>query len=156
LWDHFFCGHSHYYNFYVHADPSTEVQIPSDSAFESSLIPSRKTERASPTLIDVESHLLARAILDDPLNLYFSLVSQHCIPIHSFPFFYHSPLGGNSSRHQSFIEILSDDLNLPERYVARGENMMMLEVPFEEFQVGSQFFVLAKQHVVVVLSDKKL
>ncbi|CAN1789661.1 hypothetical protein LINPERHAP1_LOCUS18559 [Linum perenne] len=60
------------------------------------------------------------------------------------------------SRHQSFIEILSDDPYLLERYVTRGENMMMMEVPFEEFQVGSQFFVLAKQHVVVVLSDKKL
>ncbi|CAN1174429.1 Glycosyltransferase BC10 [Linum perenne] len=163
LWDRFFRGHSRYYNVYVHADPSTEVQIPNGGAFESSLIPSRKTERASPTLIAAERRLLARAILDDPLNLYFALVSQHCVPIHSFPFFYRSLLGANSlraftsqSRHRSFIEILSDDPNLPDRYVARGENVMMPEVPFEEFRVGSQFFVLAKRHAVVVLSDKKL
>ncbi|CAN1193356.1 Glycosyltransferase BC10, partial [Linum perenne] len=132
--DRFFRGHSRDYNVYVHTDPSTEVQIPSGGAFESSLIPSRKTERASPTLIAAERRLLARAILDDPLNLYFALVSQHCIPIHSFPFFYRSLFGANSlraftsqSRHRSFIEIFSDDPNLPDRYVARGENVMMLE-----------------------------
>ncbi|CAN1143314.1 hypothetical protein LINPERPRIM_LOCUS26454 [Linum perenne] len=160
LWDRFFRGHTHYYNIYVHADPSTEVQIPSSSAFESSLIPRRKTERASPTLIDVERHLLARAILDDPLNLNFASAFY---PYPFIPLLLPLAFGGQfvkifypQSRHRSFIEILSDDPNLPEMYVARGENMMMLKVSFEEFQVGSQFFVLAKRHAVVVLSYKKL
>ncbi|CAI0410597.1 unnamed protein product [Linum tenue] len=161
LWDRFFRGHSHLYNIYVHADPFSAVEIP--PPFESHLIPSKRTERASPTLIAAERRLLARAILDDPFNLYFALVSQHCIPIHSFPFFYRSLLGdnpirafGSQPRHRSFIEILSDDPNLPERYAARGENAMMPEVPFDEFRVGSQFFVLAKRHALLVLSDRKL
>ncbi|CAN1143518.1 Glycosyltransferase BC10, partial [Linum perenne] len=94
LWDRIFCGHSCYYNVYVHADPSTKVQIPSGSDFKSSLISSKKTKRTSPTLIAAEQRLLARAILNDPLNLYFALVSQHCIPVHSFPLSYCLLVGG--------------------------------------------------------------
>ncbi|KAF2318183.1 hypothetical protein GH714_002340 [Hevea brasiliensis] len=60
------------------------------------------------------------------------------------------------SRHKSFIEILSEDPNLQDRYNARGENAMLPEVPFEKFKVGSQFFVLAKRHAVLLLKDKKL
>jgi hypothetical protein len=60
------------------------------------------------------------------------------------------------SRHQSFIEILSEDPNLPDRYNARGENIMLPEIPYEKFRVGSQFFVLAKRHALLVLKDRKL
>ncbi|CAN1132554.1 hypothetical protein LINPERHAP1_LOCUS30165 [Linum perenne] len=67
-----FRGHSRYYNVYVHVDPSTEIQIPSSGAFVSSLIPRKKIERTSPTLIAAEQRLLARAILDDSVNLYFA------------------------------------------------------------------------------------
>lgn len=41
--------------------------------------------------------------------------------------------------YPSYIEILSEDPNLYERYNARGENVMLPEVPFEDFRVGSQF-----------------
>ncbi|CAI0442360.1 unnamed protein product [Linum tenue] len=162
LWDRFLRGHAHLYNIYVHSDPFSAVQI-FPPPFESHLIPSKKTERASPSLIAAERRLLARAILDDPFNLYFALISQHCVPLHSFPFLYRSLLGENplraftsQPRHRSFIEILSDDPNLPERYAARGDGVMLPEVPFEEFRVGSQFFVLAKRHALLVLADRKL
>ncbi|CAL1391100.1 unnamed protein product [Linum trigynum] len=42
------------------------------------------------------------------------------------------------------------------KIAARGENAMMPEVPFDKFRVGSQFFVLAKRHALLVLSDRKL
>ena len=33
---------------------------------------------------------------------------------------------------------------------------MLPEVPFEEFRVGSQFFVLTRRHAAVVVRDRKL
>ncbi|KAJ6325691.1 hypothetical protein OIU76_012721 [Salix suchowensis] len=131
--------------------------------FENRFVPGKKTERGSPSLILAEKRLLARAVLDDPFNLYFALVSQHCVPLHSFQYMYDTLVGHNflktfttQSRHRSFIEILSEDPNLPDRYNARGENIMLPEVPYEKFRVGSQFFVLAKRHALLVLKDRKL
>ncbi|KAJ8900098.1 hypothetical protein K2173_024214 [Erythroxylum novogranatense] len=162
LWERFFDGNAHLYNIYVHADPY--VKLSGDvGIFKTHFIPSKRTERGSASLISAERRLLARAVLDDPMNLYFALVSQRCVPLHSFRFFYLT-LFGNSAfrafttqhRHRSFIEIISNEPNLPERYNARGDNVMVPEVPFEEFRVGSQFFVLAKRHALVVLKDRKL
>ncbi|KAJ9159713.1 hypothetical protein P3X46_025192 [Hevea brasiliensis] len=165
LWERFFHGNTHLFNIYVHADPFAQVSIPDSVIFKTQFIPSKRTERGSSSLISAERRLLARAILDDPLNFYFALVSQHCIPLHSFKYMYGSLFGTTSnfraafaaqSRHKSFIEILSEDPNLQDRYNARGENAMLPEVPFEKFKVGSQFFVLAKRHAVLLLKDKKL
>lgn len=58
--------------------------------------------------------------------------------------------------YRSFIEILSEDPNLYERNNARGENVMLPEVPFEDFRVGSQFFILNRKHAKVVVRDYKL
>ncbi|KAL9388340.1 hypothetical protein Peur_016945 [Populus x canadensis] len=162
LWERFFEGYNNLYNIYVHADPFSKVSNP-DGIFKNRFIPGKKTERGSPSLILAEKRLLARAILDDPLNLYFALVSQHCVPLHSFQYMHDTLFGHNilktfttQSRHQSFIEILSEDPNLPDRYNARGENIMLPEIPYEKFRVGSQFFVLAKRHALLVLKDRKL
>ncbi|KAJ4849627.1 hypothetical protein Tsubulata_017736 [Turnera subulata] len=162
LWERFFQGHSHLYNVYVHADPSTKVSNP-NGVFKNQFIPGRKTQRGSPSLISAERRLLARAIIDDPSNLYFALVSQHCIPLHSFQYMYDTLFGQSKvqafttqSTHQSFIEIISQDPNLPDRYDARGENVMLPEVPFEKFRVGSQFFVMARRHALLVLGEKRL
>ncbi|EPS57335.1 hypothetical protein M569_17485, partial [Genlisea aurea] len=73
------------YNVYVHADPTARIPPP-EGVFAGRIIPSRKTQRSSPTLISASRRLLATALLDDPANAYFALVSQHCIPIHSFDF----------------------------------------------------------------------
>ena len=162
LWERFFRGYSNLYNIYVHADPFSKVSNP-DGIFKDQFIPGKKTERGSPSLISAEKRLIARAILDDPFNHYFALVSQHCVPLHSFQYMYNTLFGHSileaftaQSHHQSFIEILSQDPNLPDRYNARGENTMLPEIPFEKFRVGSQFFVLAKRHAFLVLKDRKL
>ncbi|KAL1368048.1 hypothetical protein HN51_022150 [Arachis hypogaea] len=153
LWEKFFSGHRHLFNIYIHADPSSTVADPG-GVFRRRFIPSKKTNRASPSLISAARRLLASALIDDPHNQYFALVSQHCVPLLSFRFVY-SYLFCNSI-HSSFIEILSNETNLYDRYVARGENAMLPEVPYEEFRVGSQFFVLARNHAAVVVRDKKL
>ncbi|XP_030551079.2 glycosyltransferase BC10-like [Rhodamnia argentea] len=164
LWEEFFSGHSRFYNIYIHADPSSKF-APPDGVFRNRLIPSKKTERASPTLIAAARRLLADAILDDPANFYFALVSQHCVPLHSFRYMYNALFGNSISafnayidpgKYKSYIEILSDEPNLYERYTARGEDVMLPEVAFEQFRVGSQFFMLAKRHASLVLEDRKL
>jgi hypothetical protein len=153
LWEKFFHGNRHLYNIYVHADPSVKI-TPPGGVFQGRFIThAKKTERASPALISAARRLLATALLDDPLNSYFALLSQHCVPVHSFRFVYKF-LFRNTLRlttmketlssppvptYQSFIEILSDEPTLVDRYNARGEDVMLPEVPFEQFRVGSQF-----------------
>lgn len=171
LWEKFFSTNTNnnrlLFNIYIHADPSSSVADPG-GVFHRRFIPSRKTHRASPTLIAAARRLLATALLDDPLNQYFALISQHCVPLFSFKFVYNYlyknsltflsnfASSSESSRYRSFIEILSDEPNLYERYAARGENAMLPEVPFDEFRVGSQFFILTRNHVKAVVKDRRL
>ncbi|KAJ8552053.1 hypothetical protein K7X08_028496 [Anisodus acutangulus] len=56
----------------------------------------------------------------------------------------------------SYIEILNESDSLFDRYNARGEGIMLPEVKFEEFKVGSQFFVLTRKHSLMVIKDVKL
>lgn len=177
LWDRFFEGNEALFNVYVHADPSQSPPSAAKgdgggSVFDGRFIASKRTERASPTLISAARRLLATALLDDPLNSHFALVSQHCIPLHSFQFTYKTLFApptiiaseSNSTRPGltqfkgpvSFIEILSGEPQLWDRYTARGENAMMPEVPFDRFRVGSQFFVLNRKHALLVIRDRRL
>ncbi|KAK9939218.1 hypothetical protein M0R45_015924 [Rubus argutus] len=116
------------------------------------------------------------AVLDDPANAFFAVVSQYCVPLHSFRYVYHSLFAsptfdksppttdsdaelsrmGVKVRYKSFIEILSKSTNLWKRYAARGRFAMMPEVSFEQFRVGSQFFLLTRRHALVVLKDRQL
>ncbi|OMO75384.1 Glycosyl transferase, family 14 [Corchorus capsularis] len=164
LWQRFFQGNDHLFNIYVHADPFVKLSAPEWSV-KANFIPAKRTARGSPTLISAARRLLANAILDDPFNLYFALISQHCIPLHSFNHIYTSFLGDPSSSskafltqksQKSFIEITSDSPHLHNRYVARGEGSLLPEIPFKQFRVGSQFFVLAKRHALLVLKERKL
>ncbi|XP_072951585.1 glycosyltransferase BC10 [Typha angustifolia] len=157
LWEKFFKGHSHLFNVYVHADPSSRLLVPPTPSFRGRFIPSKATQRASPTLISAARRLLAAALLDDPANAFFALISQHCVPLHSFRFLYRALLSDQPRRrHHSFIEILSGEPTLLDRYVARGDDVMLPEVPFDRFRVGSQFFVLARRHAVLVVRDRRL
>ncbi|OAY81442.1 hypothetical protein ACMD2_01815 [Ananas comosus] len=125
LWERFFRGHERLFNVYVHADPSSRLLLAPTPSFRRRFIPAKATQRASPTLISAARRLLAAALLDDPANAFFALVSQHCP-------------------------------GLWDRYVARGDAVMLPEVPFHRFRVGSQFFVLARRHAVLVVRDRRL
>lgn len=156
LWEQFFHNRSHLFNVYIHADPSIKPPLhPSFSSpsFVGRFIPSKPTQRASPTLISAARRLLAFALLDDPSNAYFTIISQTCIPLHSFDFMYRTLL---SRPRRSYIEIVADDPGLYTRYIARGDDAMLPEVPFERFRVGSQFFALTRKHAVMVVRDRRL
>ncbi|XP_040993628.1 glycosyltransferase BC10 [Juglans microcarpa x Juglans regia] len=171
LWQRFFHGNSHLYNIYVHADPSVNVTRP-DGVFLDRFISSKRTYRGSPTLISATRRLLATALLDDPANGFFAVLSQYCIPLHSFRYVYHSVVISTSFdrtesdarsarfgvrfRYKSFIEILSNEHTLWKRYTARGRFALMPEIPFDKFRVGSQFFVLMRRHALVVIKDRTL
>ncbi|KAK9734628.1 hypothetical protein RND81_04G153200 [Saponaria officinalis] len=157
IWEIFFNSTSpDYYNVYIHADPDTLVADPG-GVFAGRFIEARHTERSSATLISASRRLIAAAILDDPLNTYFALLSQSCIPIHSFQYVYATVFAATTTAHfKSFIEILSNETTLPSRYVSRGENVMLPEVPYDKFRVGSQFFILNKKHALMVLKERKL
>ncbi|EAZ27942.1 hypothetical protein OsJ_11903 [Oryza sativa Japonica Group] len=93
-------------------------------------------------------------------NLYFfALLSQSCIPLHPFPTLYNTLLSDNAGphgRHRSFIEIMDDAYMIHDRYYARGDDVMLPEVPYDQFRFGSQFFVLTRKHAIMVVRDMKL
>ncbi|KAK7257577.1 hypothetical protein RIF29_31641 [Crotalaria pallida] len=172
LWNSFFLSQpTNLYNVYVHADPSMNITH-QYGVFRGRFIVSKPTSRASPTLISATRRLLATALLDDPNNMYFALISQHCIPLHSFPYVYNSlfnsktfdkskpsqaPLDAQAPpSYKSYIEILDDSPKLWQRYAARGRFTMMPEVPFEEFKAGSQFLTLTRRHALTVVKDRAL
>ncbi|GFZ17725.1 core-2/I-branching beta-1,6-N-acetylglucosaminyltransferase family protein [Actinidia rufa] len=165
LWEQFFSNGSKSidrYNIYIHADPTVKINPPG-GVFTDRFIPAKRTRRSSATLIAAARRLLATALLDDPRNAFFALLSQHCIPLHSFDFVYNTLFHRSiaelaqfgSLQYRSFIEILSTESILWNRYNARGKNVMLPEVPFEQFRVGSQFFILTRRHAVAVVRDRR-
>uniref|UniRef100_A0A0E0MPP5 Uncharacterized protein n=1 Tax=Oryza punctata TaxID=4537 RepID=A0A0E0MPP5_ORYPU len=159
LWEKYFAGNHHLLNLYIHADPNAAVNLPSTASFRGHVIRgSKATARASATLISAARRLLATALLDDPSNHFFALLSQSCIPLHPFPTFYRTLLSDNNGRRRrrSFIEILDNEPTLHDRYYARGDDVMLPEVPYDSFRVGSQFFVLVRRHAVMVVRDRRL
>lgn len=155
LWERFFRGYTGLFTVYVHADPAAGVARPG-GVFSGRFIAAEPTQRASPSLISAERRLLAAALDDDPANAFFALVSQYCVPLRSFPSVYRSLLLRSGERRRSFIEILSGEPGLSDRYVARGAAAMLPEVPFEEFRVGSQFFVLTRRHASLAAAEQRL
>ncbi|XP_047046001.1 glycosyltransferase BC10-like [Lolium rigidum] len=159
LWEKYFRGHRQLFNIYVHADPSSVLDLPLTPTFRGRFVPAKATQRASPTLISAARRLLATALLDDPSNQFFALLSQSCIPLHPFPTMYNALLSDNAGphgRHRSFIEIKDKDWVLHDRYYARGDEVMLPEVPYDRFRSGSQFFVLTRRHAILVVRDMRL
>ncbi|KAJ4873550.1 hypothetical protein Rs2_44784 [Raphanus sativus] len=174
IWDRFFSSHpKSLYNVYVHADPFVNITRPQKgSVFANAFIANAKrTARASPTLISATRRLLATAFLDDPANTYFAVLSQYCVPLHSFRYVYaslfESPTfdktsdpdpspGGVRVMFRTFIELISDEPRLWKRYNARGRYAMLPEVPFDKFRVGSQFFVMTRRHALLTIKDRVL
>ncbi|CAN6170965.1 unnamed protein product [Urochloa humidicola] len=159
LWERFFAGNSARLNIYVHADPTSHLRLPPTPSFRGRFVAAKPTRRADASLIAAARRLLAAALLDDPANAYFALLSQHCVPLHSFPRLYSSLFPSSPTHHRrppSYIEVLTGEPQMPSRYAARGEGAMLPEVPYERFRIGSQFFTLARRHAVLVVRERRL
>ncbi|ESQ53947.1 hypothetical protein EUTSA_v10025453mg [Eutrema salsugineum] len=153
LWELFFNGSSkELYNVYVHADPTRNYDPPFSGVFANRVIPSKRSERYTPTLAAAARRLIAHALLDDPQNQMFALISPSCVPIRSFGFTYKTLV----SSRRSFIEILKDEPWQFDRWAARGEDAMLPEVRLEDFRIGSQFWVLTRRHARVVARDRRV
>ncbi|KAK4367289.1 hypothetical protein RND71_015169 [Anisodus tanguticus] len=153
LWDIFFNNTpKNLYNIYIHADPRFNYTPPFQGVFAHRLIPSKPTRRHSPTLAAAARRLLARALLHDKSNYMFALLSASCIPLNSFNFTYTTL----TKSRRSFIEILGNESWAYDRWAARGEHAMLPEVKFDDFRIGSQFFVIKRKHARIVVRDRRL
>lgn len=153
LWEIFFqYAPKNLYNVYIHADPTFNYTPPFRGVFAGRVIPSKPTRRHSPTLIAATRRVIAQALLHDASNYMFALLSPSCIPLRSFNFTYRTL----AKSRKSFIEILKDEPGAYDRWAARGDDTMLPEVKFEDFRIGSQFFVLKRKHARIVVRDKTL
>ncbi|KAF9613444.1 hypothetical protein IFM89_008291 [Coptis chinensis] len=144
-------NHDHLFNIYIHADPNSSFYNFS-GVFSHQVVHSKPTRRLTSSLVSAARRLLAHALLHDSSNAMFALLSPSCIPLHSFNFTYTTLLSSN----KSFIEILKDEPGAYDRWAARGTEVMLPEVPFRDFRVGSQFFVLTRRHAKLVVEDQRL
>ncbi|KAL8198150.1 hypothetical protein R6Q57_030032 [Mikania cordata] len=140
------------YNIYIHTDPNLRQDLIFHGIFTNRTIPSKPTRRHSPSLAAAHRRLLAHALLHDPSNYMFSLISPSCIPLHSFDFTYKKLI----ESEKSYIEILKNEGGAWGRWTARGEIAMLPEVEFEKFRIGSQFSVLTRQHAMVAVNDTRM
>lgn len=156
IWELFFnqtSDHKLLYNVYVHVDPTEKHEPGFFGMFHNRIIPSSKPAyRHTPTLISAARRSLAHALLDDPSNYMFTLLSPSCIPLHSFNFTYNTLV----SSTKSFIEVLKDEPGWYDRWAARGRYAMLPEVRPEEFRIGSQFWTLTRAHARMVVSDVEI
>ncbi|KAK4415377.1 Glycosyltransferase BC10 [Sesamum alatum] len=155
LWELFFArAPKNLYNIYVHADPSANYTTTKGfrGVFSRRVIPSKPTRRHTPTLIAAARRLLAHALLHDESNSMFALLSPSCIPLHSFSYTYRNLI----KSRRSFIEILKDEPGAYERWAARGEEAMLPEVEYEDFRIGSQFWVLKRKHARIVVGERRV
>jgi hypothetical protein len=140
------------FNIYIHADPTNRYNPPFAGVFSHRVIPSKPASRFTPTLASAARRLLAHALLHDPSNAMFALLSPSCVPLHSFNFTYRTLI----SSKKSFIEILKNEGGAYGRWAARGEDAMLPEVRLEDFRIGSQFWVLTRKHARLVVRDRRL
>ncbi|KAI3468019.1 hypothetical protein Pfo_024682 [Paulownia fortunei] len=153
LWELLFArAPKNLYNIYVHADPSVNCTTAFHGVFARRVISSKPTRRHTPTLISAARRLLAHALLHDESNSMFALLSPSCIPIHSFNYTYRTLI----KSRRSFIEILKDEPGAYDRWAARGEEAMVPEVEYEDFRIGSQFWVVKRKHARDIVRDRRL
>ncbi|KAJ7557894.1 hypothetical protein O6H91_04G014100 [Diphasiastrum complanatum] len=121
LWNLFFKGNENLYSIYIHSDPLLlNQQNRNIGAFWGRFIPSGQTQHGTASLIQATRRLFANALLDDPLNEYFALVSEHCIPLYSFKYIYSKITASN----QSFLQMDNNWPYLQSRCMLSGRTLL--------------------------------
>lgn len=96
-------------------------------------------------MVDAERRLLANA-LEDPDNQHFVLLSESCIPLHTFDYTYRYLIHGNVS----FIDSFEDP---GPHGTGRHMDHMLPEIPKIDFRKGAQWFTMKRQHALIVMAD---
>ncbi|XP_043702458.1 glycosyltransferase BC10-like [Telopea speciosissima] len=149
LWEKFFKGYDGLYSIYVHPDPSfNESAVPENSVFYRRRIPSQRAEWGRMTMIDAERRLLASALLDQPSNQRFVLLSEACIPLFNFTTVYNYIINSKLSFLSSF-----DDPRKAGR--GRYNPQMFPVVSISEWRKGSQWFEVHRDIAIKIISDQK-
>lgn len=149
LWEEFFKGHQGFYSIYVHADPSFNSSSSPEldaGVFQGRRIPSQDVHWGKFTMMEAEFRLLGNALLDDPSNQRFVLLSESCIPLFNFSTVYSYLL--NST--QTFVEVY--DLEGPagrERYKRR----LWPTIKIDQWRKGSQWYEMDRDLATKIISD---
>ncbi|KAF8400205.1 hypothetical protein HHK36_013501 [Tetracentron sinense] len=167
LWDKFFHGHEDRFSVYIHA--SREKSVHMSRYFADREIRSEKVNWGKISMVDAERRLLANA-LEDPDNQHFVLLSDSCVPLHSFDYVYNYLMDTNIS----FIDCFEDP---GPHGNGRYSEHMMPEVEKKDFRKGAQkrfsgmaiqtslldgshrfsrhetWFSIKRQHALIVMAD---
>jgi len=143
LWEKFLQGHDGRYSIYIHA--SREKPVHSSSLFVGREIHSEKVVCGRISMVDAEKRLLANA-LEDVDNQIFVLLSDSCVPLHTFDYIYNYLMGTNVS----FIDCFLD----PGPHGTGRYSMEMLpEIEQRDFRKGAQWFAITRRHALLILAD---
>ncbi|WZY85661.1 hypothetical protein YC2023_032045 [Brassica napus] len=143
LWDEFFTGHEGKFSIYIH--PSKERPVHISSHFSDREIHSDEVTWGRISMVDAEKRLLVSA-LEDPDNQHFVLLSESCIPLHTFDYTYRYLLYSNVSFIESFVD--------PGPHgTGRHMEHMLPEIAREDFRKGAQWFTMKRQHAIIVMAD---
>jgi hypothetical protein len=143
LWDKFFQGQEGRFSIYIHPSRLRPVHI--SRHFSDREIHSDHVTWGRISMVDAERRLLANA-LEDPDNQHFVLLSESCIPLHTFDYTYRYLMHANVS----FIDSFED---LGPHGTGRHMDHMLPEIPRQDFRKGAQWFTMKRQHAVIVMAD---
>ncbi|XP_048540591.1 glycosyltransferase BC10-like isoform X2 [Triticum urartu] len=143
LWEKFLQGHEGRYSIYVHA--SRQKPVHTSSLFVGRDIHSDAVVWGKISMIDAEKRLLANA-LEDTDNQFFVLLSDSCVPLHSFDYVFNYLMGTNIS----FIDCFQD----PGPHGNGRYSLEMLpEIEERDFRKGAQWFAITRRHALLILAD---
>ncbi|KAL5660951.1 hypothetical protein ACJX0J_028076, partial [Zea mays] len=136
-------GHEGRYSIYVHA--SREKPVHTSSLFAGRDIHSDAIVWGLISMVDAEKRLLANA-LEDVDNQVFVLLSDSCVPLHSFDYVYNYLMGTNVS----FIDCFKDP---GPHGSGRYPIEMYPEIDESDFRKGAQWFAVTRRHALMILAD---
>ncbi|KXG20539.1 hypothetical protein SORBI_3010G218300 [Sorghum bicolor] len=143
LWEKFLQGHEGRYSIYVHA--SREKPVHTSSLFAGRDIHSDAVVWGLISMVDAEKRLLANA-LEDVDNQVFILLSDSCVPLHSFDYVYNYLMGTNVS----FVDCFKDP---GPHGSGRYAPEMYPEIDERDFRKGAQWFAVTRRHALMILAD---
>ncbi|EAZ01971.1 hypothetical protein OsI_24003 [Oryza sativa Indica Group] len=138
LWEKFLQGQEGRYSIYVHA--SREKPVHTSSLFVGRDIHSDAVVWGKISMVDAEKRLLANALADVD-NQFFVLLSDSCVPLHTFDYVYNYLMGTNIS----FIDCFRDP---GPHGNGRYSPEMLPEIEEKDFRKGAQ-----RRHALLILAD---